>query len=144
MDNHLKEEECPDTEPVVIHRKLRFLDEDLGRLASLYKIHWEKLSLFEDFPRHSPAALDTFAPNERCVVLVRLSKSGKQQGRDGRLPCSNLITDFESFHGKAVGIIIRNGENLYLGWTDEKSGYWGKSFSLHFLKQNLQPMPNSC
>lgn len=37
---------APDTEPIVIHQKLRFLDEDLGRLASLYEIQWEKLDLF--------------------------------------------------------------------------------------------------
>lgn len=110
---------APDTEPIVIHQKLRFLDEDLGRLASLYEIQWEKLDLFEEFLKHSPAALDTFAPNERCVMLVRLSRTGKQQGRDDRLPYSNLLTDYEYFHGRTVGIIIRNGENLYLGWTDE-------------------------
>ncbi len=110
---------APDNEPIVIHQKLRFLDEDLGRLASLYEIQWDKLDLFEDFLKHSPAALDTFAPNERCVVLVRLSKTGKQQGLDDRLPYSNIMKDYEYFHGKTVGIIIRNGENLYLGWTDE-------------------------
>lgn len=110
---------APDTEPIVIHQKLRFLDEDLGRLASLYEIQWEKLDLFEEFLKHSPAALDTFAPNERCIMLVRLSRTGKQQGRDDRLPYSNLLTDYEYFHGRTVGIIIRNGENLYLGWTDE-------------------------
>lgn len=110
---------APDTEPIVIHQKLRFLDEDLGRLASLYEIQWEKLDLFEGFLKHSPAALDTFAPNERCVMLVRLSRTGKQQGRDDRFPYSNLLADYEYFHGRTVGIIIRNGENLYLGWTDE-------------------------
>lgn len=110
---------APDTEPIVIHQKLRFLDEDLARLASLYEIQWEKLSLFEEFLKHSPAALDTFAPNERCVMLVRLSRTGKQQGHDDRFPYSNALKDYEYFHGRTVGIIIRNGENLYLGWTDE-------------------------
>ena len=31
---------APDTEPIVVHQKLRFLDEDLGRLASLYEMSW--------------------------------------------------------------------------------------------------------
>ena len=52
-------------------------------------------------------------------MLVRLSRTGKQQGRDDSLPYSNLLKDYEYFHGRTVGIIIRNGENLYLGWTDE-------------------------
>ena len=107
------------TEPIVIHQKLRFLDEDLGRLASLYEIQWERLDLFEQFLRHSPLALDTFAPNERCVVLVRLSRTGTQQGRDNIRPYTNLFKNYEYYHGKTVGIIIRNGENLYLGWTEE-------------------------
>lgn len=107
------------TEPLVIYQKLRFLDEDLGRLASLYEIQWEDLSLFEEFLRYHPAALDTFAPNEKCVMLVRLSKTGKQIGADHQMPFSNLLTYYEYYHGKTIGIIIRNGENIYLGWTDE-------------------------
>lgn len=39
-------QKAPDTEPIVIHQKLHFLDEDLGRLASLYEIHWSEISLF--------------------------------------------------------------------------------------------------
>jgi len=111
---------APDTEPVVIHQKLRFLDEDLGRLASLYEIQWEDIPMFEEFLRHSPLALDTFAPNERCVMLVRLSRNGVQKGVDGERPYSNVLRNYTYFHGKTVGIIIRNGENLYIGWTDEK------------------------
>lgn len=111
---------APDTEPVVIHQKLRFLDEDLGRLASLYEIQWEDISMFEEFLRYSPLALDTFAPNERCVMLVRLSRNGVQKGIDGERPYSNVLKNYTYFHGKTVGIIIRNGENLYIGWTDEK------------------------
>lgn len=108
-----------DTEPLVIYQKLRFLDEDLGRLASLYEIEWEKLDMFEEFLRYHPAALDTFAPNEKCVMLVRLSKTGRQMGENNEMPFLNLMTHYEYYHGKTVGIIIRNGENLYLGWTDE-------------------------
>lgn len=113
---------APDTEPIVVYQKLRFLDEDLGRLASLYEIQWEEMGMFESFLRYSPCALDTFAPNERCVMLVRLSRTGKSIGRrmdnEGR-PYLNMLDRYDYYHGKTVGIIIRNGENLYLGWTDE-------------------------
>lgn len=107
------------TEPVVLHQKLRFLDEDLGRLASLYSIDWEDIGEFERFLAYHPAALDTFAPNERCIMLVRLSKTGKVYDRDEE-PYSNMLKDYKYYHGKTVGIIIRNGENLYIGWTDEE------------------------
>lgn len=110
---------APDEEPIVIHQKLRFLDEDLGRLASLYSIEWEDISMFESFLKHSPIALDTFAPNERCVVLVRLSRTGKKIASDNNIPYQNLLDTYDYYHGKTVGIIIRNGENVWLGWTDE-------------------------
>lgn len=112
---------APVTTPVVIHQKLRFLDEELGKLASLYTIQWNELNLFEEFLRSSPIALETFAPNERCIVLIRLSRTGKEIGRDysEKNAYRNLLRDYEYYHGKTVGIIIRNGENLYLGWTDD-------------------------
>lgn len=115
----LSGKKAPDEEPIVIHQKLRFLDEDLGRLASLYSIDWEDISMFESFLKHSPIALDTFAPNERCVVLVRLSRTGKQIARNNDIPYQNMLDTYDYYHGKTVGIIIRNGENVWLGWTDE-------------------------
>lgn len=112
---------APVTEPVVVHQKLRFLDEELGKLASLYTIQWEDLHLFEEFLKHSPIALDTFAPNQRCIVLVRLSRTGKELGRDNSEhgTYQNLLKAYDYYHGRTIGILIRNGENLYLGWTDD-------------------------
>lgn len=112
--------EAPETEPIIVHQKLRYLDEELGKLASLYEIKWDEMGLFEEFLKHSPAALDTFAPNTRCVVLVRLSRTGKTLGRSRKPGYENMLEQYDYFHGKMVGIIIRNGENLYLGWTDEE------------------------
>lgn len=106
--------------PLVIHQKLRYLDEEMGKLASLYTIQWNEMDLFELFLKHSPIALDTFAPNEKCVVLVRLSRTGKIVAERTETPYSNLLDRYDYFHGNTVGIIIRNGGNLYLGWTDEK------------------------
>ena len=70
-----------DTEPVVLYQKLRFLDEEMGRLTSIYGMKESKLKYFEEFLAASPIALETFAPSERCVTLVRLSKTGKRFGR---------------------------------------------------------------
>jgi len=115
-----KGKNAPDTEPIVVHQKLRFLDEDLGRIASLYEINWGHIDLFEHFLKHHPLALETFAPNERCITLVRMSRTGKTYGRNDLFPYSNILKQYEYYHGKTVGIIIRNGESLYLGWTDEE------------------------
>lgn len=112
---------APETEPVVIHQKLRFLDEELGKLASLYTIQWDEIHLFEEFLRHSPLAFETFVPNNRCIVLIRLSRTGKIMGLDdGRSGYRNLLKKYDYYHGDTVGILIRNGENLYLGWADDE------------------------
>lgn len=127
------------TEPIVVHQKLRFLDEDLGRLASLYEIQWEQIGLFEDFLRYSPHALDTFAPDERCIQLVRLSRTGVQQGRDERYPYGNVMRNFRYYHGGTVGIIIRNGENLYLGWTEEDRVHIEDDLIFSNIVTDIQP-----
>lgn len=151
---------APIEEPVILHQKLRFLDEDLGRIASIYTIDWDDLHVFERFLKYSPAALDVFAPNERCIMLVRLSKDGKLISNSDE-PYDNMLEDYEYYHGKTVGIIIRNGENLYLGWTDEQrihiqddliisqlvtttepvsahTEFWTKSDERYYLKQRRE------
>lgn len=110
---------APDNTPIVIYQKLHFLDEDMGRLASIYEIPWENVSLFEEFLAHSPVAQDTFVPNERCISLVRLSKDAKVIADDEDMPYQNMLAKYDYYHGKTIGILIRNGENIYVGWTDE-------------------------
>lgn len=106
-------------EPLVIHQKLRFLDEELGKLTALYTIDWEDIDLFEEFLKHSPLALETFAPSQKSAMLVRLSRNGKILKANG-MGFDNLLETHEYYHGSTIGIIIRNGDNLYLGWTDEE------------------------
>lgn len=134
---------APVTEPVIIFQKLRFLDEELGKLASLYTIRWQDLDMFEDLLKYNPIARDTFAPHERCVQLVRLSRTGTLTGkfeRDDGLP-SNMLVDYEYYHGKTVGIIIRNGENIYLGWTDESRVHIKDDLVVDFSKTTIIEEP---
>ena len=131
---------APNTEPIIIYQKLRFLDEDLGRIASLYELQWEKLGLFESFLRHHPLALETFAPNERCIVLVRLSRTARTFDRKSDAPYSNMLEDYEYYHGRTVGIIIRNGENLYLGWTDEDRVHINDDLILSRVITDISPV----
>lgn len=131
--------DAPATEPIVIHQKLRFLDEDLGRMASIYNIKWDQVGMFEEFLKHSPEALDTFAPNKRCVALVRVSKSNTRIGHSSMVPYSNLLQTYEYFHGRTVGIIIRNGDNLYFGWTDEDRVHIQDDFIISRITTEVAP-----
>lgn len=105
-----------DTEPIVLHQKLRFLDEEMGRLTSIYDLDCSELRYFEEFLTASPVALEVFAPNERCVTLVRLSRTGQRFQMSDKY--ANMLEEYRLFHGNTVGIVIRNGENVYIGWTD--------------------------
>lgn len=105
-----------DTEPIVLHQKLRFLDEEMGRLTSIYELDCSELRYFEEFLTASPVALEVFAPNERCVALVRLSRTGQRFQTSDKY--ANMLEEYRLFHGNTVGIVIRNGENVYIGWTD--------------------------
>lgn len=105
-----------DTEPIVLHQKLRYLDEEMGRLTSIYEMDTSELNYFEDFLSASPVALNVFAPNERCVTLVRLSRTGRRFKMSEKY--ANMLEEYRLYHGNTVGIVIRNGENVYIGWTD--------------------------
>ena len=111
-----KGKNAADAEPIVLHQKLRFLDEEMGRLTSIYELDLSDLHYFEDFLSASPVALDVFAPNERCVTLVRLSRTGKRFQTSDKI--ANMLDEYRMLHGNTVGIVIRNGENVYIGWTD--------------------------
>ena len=50
--------------------------------------------------------------------MIRISKNNILCGASDMV--SNVLDTYKKFHGKQIGILIRNGENLYVGWTDEE------------------------
>ena len=59
-----------------------------------------------------------FAPGPKSVSVIRISKNNILCGASDMV--SNVLDTYKKFHGKQIGILIRNGENLYVGWTDEE------------------------
>lgn len=104
--------------PVVLFQKVRYLDEELGQLASIYDIDDGKYGIIEEFLRHSDVALDRFCPSEKCIVLLRVSRDGRVFGAHEKY--SNMLQEYEFYHGGRICILIRNGDRLYAGWTDEE------------------------
>lgn len=111
--------EAPIETPVVLYQKVRYLDEELGKMVSLYDFDFSDVKLFEKFLVHHPMALDVFCDADKCVSLVRVSKTGKAFSVINT-PYGDILDTYKVFHGEKIGIIIRNGENLYLGWTDDE------------------------
>ncbi|MGF7011977.1 hypothetical protein M2146_002531 [Lachnospiraceae bacterium PF1-22] len=106
-------------EPIVLYQKFRFLDEDLGRFASLYYMGEEASSFdtFEQLLVHREDIFDLFCPAKKSISLVRLTKDKRVYGPS--VEVKNVLEAYDALHGGKIGILIRNGENLYVGWTDE-------------------------
>lgn len=110
--------DAPADNPIILYQKIRFLDEELGKAISLYDFDFSDIKMFEDFLKNRDDALDVFCPSERCVALVRVSRTGTAWGLR-EVPYGLILKEYEVYHGKTIGILIRNGENLYMGWTDD-------------------------
>lgn len=107
----------PETVPLVVHQKIRYLDEEMGKLCALYDFDFSDINYFEEFISNNDEALDLFCPSLKCVSVVRISKDGKIYSRSGQF--YNMLEAYETFHGTCLGILIRDGGTLYCGWTDE-------------------------
>ena len=104
-------------EPVVLYQKLRFLDEEMGKFLSLYDFDWSGINLFEDALRYREDIRDIFAPPGKSISIIRISRNNIQFFDSDK--AGNMLEAYEAYHGRKIGILVRNGENLYIGWTDE-------------------------
>ena len=103
--------------PIILFQKVRYLDEEMGKLCSIYDFDGADLKLFERFISNNLEGLETFCPSRKCISLVRCTKNGFHHAVSGEI--ANMLHSYEAYHGKTIGILIRDGENLYIGWTDE-------------------------
>ena len=107
-------------EPLVIYQKIRYINEELGKYMGMYDIPITEDSsdTFIDILRNRTDLRDLFAPNDKCITILKASRTGKYKGAAENV--NNLLKDYEMYHGKQIAILVRNGENLYIGWTDEE------------------------
>lgn len=103
-------------EPVILYQRFRYLDEEMGKLISIYDVEEEDITIFEKFLKSCDYAVDFFAPGEKSISLVRLTRG--DTGYTASEKFHNMLEEYRIYHGNRIGIIIRNGENVYLGWTD--------------------------
>ena len=106
-------------QPITLFQKIRFLDEEMGKAVSVYDFDFKDAKLFEKLLKARDDAFELFCPNNKCVSLVRVSKTNIAYAlRDTEY--GEMLQKYEVYHGKKIGILVRNGENLYLGWTDDE------------------------
>lgn len=103
--------------PVVIYQKLRYMDEELGKYLALYDVDGDDAGLFEDILKNREDLRDLFCPGEKAVSFVKVSRSGIGYKKHEKF--ANMLQKYEKYHGHTIGILVKDGENLYMGWTDE-------------------------
>lgn len=110
---------APKAEPVFLNQKIIFLDEELGKLVSLYAqdLSLKSYTLVEDVLKRCDLVLDSFCPQEKCISFMRVSRTGTILGLMDKV---DLLENYEMLHGTKLGIIIRDGEQVYVGWTEEE------------------------
>lgn len=108
--------DAPIDMPVTIYQKLRYMDEELGLLSSIYDVDFKNAKIFEKLLQCNDYAMDLFLPNEKCISFMRVTLNASYFEKDAY---DGIVYEYEKFHGKRVAILIRNGENVYIGWTDE-------------------------
>lgn len=104
--------------PLVFIQKLRYLDEEMGKIASFYDIEWNEIHYFEKLIKSRRDVMETFLPAQKCVCCVRLSKNGLRYNTLHE-EYGNILQKYEVTHGGMIGILVRNGDNVYIAWTDD-------------------------
>lgn len=129
---------APLEQPVVLYQKMRFMVEDLKKFSIMYP--GEKIGKsVEAALQNSDLLLEAFAPSTKCITLIRYSETGKvYRMHEEELNC---LDAYELLHGNQLAIIIRNGENLYIGWTDEAKITLKDDFFLKPTEAKTEAMP---
>lgn len=103
---------APVHQPIIIHQKLIYLDEDLPRLTNLYDVDSGSL---EVAIKNSPALLEHICPTSKGITFLKMRNSA------GRFELNNTVMEFvRDVMPNEVGVLIRNGENTWLTWLDSK------------------------
>ena len=107
-------------EPLVIYQKIRYINEELGKYMGMYNIPItdENGDTFIEILKNREDLRELFAPNDKCISILKASRNGKYKGVSEDF--ANTLKDYEMYHGRQIAILVRNGENLYIGWTDEE------------------------
>lgn len=117
---------APLEEPIILNQKILYLDEDLARMMSIYGFHLENYKLLEEAIKYNDDVFNAFCPQEKCITFFRVSRHAERTFYNSEISC---MDSYDMLHGKKIGFAVRNGENLYLGWLEEK---WEEDRELTF------------
>lgn len=105
-----KGEKAPVEQPIIVHQKIIFLDEDLPRLQQLYDTDSNSL---EVAIKNSDALLEHICPTNKGVTFLKNRHSSTRYSLDNKV--MKFIVDTTP---NSVGMLVRDGENVWLTWFD--------------------------
>lgn len=100
------------SEPVIVHQKIRFLDEEMGKAVSIYGFNGsdEAQNTFLHLLKYRSDIRQMFAPDERCITILRISRTGTVKGVSDVV--ANSLQDYKTYHGGQLAILVKNGAEL--------------------------------
>ena len=101
--------------PVVVFQKFRYLDEELGKYLGLYA--YDDKEGFLEILKYRDDLRDLFCPAERSISVLQISRTGTLKCPHEKV--ANMLADYEYLHSRQIAIMVRDGEILYMGWTDD-------------------------
>ena len=107
-------------EPLFICQKIRYINEELGKYMGMYNIPIteESSDTFIEILKNRVDLRHLFSPYDKCITILKASRTGTYKGVNENF--ANTLKDYERYHGKQIAILVRNGDNFYIGWTDEE------------------------
>ena len=110
--------------PVILYQKLRFLDEDMAKMKVVYCHNYDDEKFVEEVFATDDIVFNYFCPTDKCVTLIRISKDNKYYAKgDG-----NSLEKFAYYNGTRIALLVRNGENLHIVWTEDSRIYLKENF----------------
>lgn len=103
--------------PLVIYQKFRYMDEDISRLAANSYFSVDQTDITALFSKYGEVFVNDFCPAERCITFFKASKDNKLFAYCKEEDC---IEQFSYYHGNQIGLLLRNGENLWIAFIDEE------------------------
>lgn len=107
----------PVDSPLVINQKIRYLDEEMGRMCAIYDFDFSEIKYFEEFLSKNDEAVEVFCPSPKSISLVRITRDNVRFVKSAVY--QNMLDAYRLYHGSCIGILIRDGEQLYIGWTED-------------------------
>ena len=114
----LSGERSPIETPLVAYQKIRYLDEEMGKYLSMYDFDGSDIQYFEQALVYREDLRDLLVPGPKAIVFLRISRNNVRYGDNENV--ANSLKAYKTLHGKQIGILIRDGANLWIGWTDEE------------------------